>query len=220
MAISFFATLEYTHSDGKPQTTPYFIDTAGISVTVSYPQNLGKSDRVGLSLNYQQTFFKIWRLRMYWQLSYAHTQFQYAGVWQQRDGFNSSIWMSTDVDIIPTLTAELSLWADLPSRGIYDRNPGYYYLSFAMKKTFLDKKLVLSLGIDDILDLGYKSNAHYPDGTTSYMKAYWSGRTINLRISYRFGVNTQKGKSPRQISNQMEESDRLGGGGNGGSGKP
>lgn len=218
---NLFITAGYTHADNEINNMTYYNNIDGTYIATSIPQNAGFSDLLSLSVNGQFTFFERWRLRFYVSGNYGRNVFYYGltdGEKQKQisNSFYSSVWFSTDVDIISTLTAELSAWAQLPSKGLLETYMGYLSLNLSVKKTFFDKKLTLTLSANDLLNMGMKSDSKYPDGTSSKGSYAWSGRSVWLSVSYRFGNNNMMNRSPRQ-SEDLEEGGRLSdGGGKGG----
>ncbi|MEG2666454.1 MAG: outer membrane beta-barrel family protein, partial [Bacteroidales bacterium] len=212
----FFATLSYTHSDGM---IDYITVYSKEYIAFSQPKNMGRSDQLSLSLSTQLTFFKIWRLNLYLYGGYGRTELFYQDKWRKTEAFNASYWISTSVDILPTFTLEVSSWGQLPSRSLFTTNHGYYSLSTALKKTFLENTLTLSLGADIRLNT-YRNSSIYPDGTYSSGDYRWNGTSGWVRLSYRFGNNTaSNNRTPRTVSSDSEESSRLGGNGGGSIGK-
>lgn len=211
LGYTFFATIGYTHSDGTIHRLKYYNDDYS---SVSMPENIGKSDYLTISLTTMQTFYKIWRLQAFINGVYSYSRVLYGEKWENSKNFNSTLWLSTEVDILPTLTAELSCWGMLPTRSIFDKTESYISLNFGLKKSFLDRKLTLSLSVNDILGMTYKTSSSYPGGTSNVGEYRWDGRQVWLRASYRFGNNKLMNRTPRQTKD-AEESSRIGSGGSG-----
>lgn len=210
LGYKFFATLSYTHSDGTINRLTYYYPNF---TTLSVPENIGKSDHVGLSLTTMQSFFNIWRVQAYINGVYSYSRVLYHNKWEYTKNFNSTLWLSTEVDIIPNLTAELSSWIMLPSRSIFNKVDTYASLSFGLKKSLLNKTMTVTLSVNDILGMTYKTSSSHPDGTTSVGNYRWDGRQVWLRASYRFGNNKLMNRAPRQKKVDNEESSRMGSGG-------
>ncbi len=118
---------------------------------------------------------------------------------------------------MPDLTADASCWGQLPSKKLFEKTESYFSLNFEVKKSFMKKTLTLSLSVNDVFGMTYKTSSSYPDGTTSVGNYRWDGRQAWVRLSYRFGNNKLMNRSPRQLKDP-DESSRMGNGNSGGSG--
>ncbi|AZA80477.1 TonB-dependent receptor [Chryseobacterium lactis] len=110
-----------------------------------------------------------------------------------------------------TVTLLLGLWSSLPNR-----NGNTYYYSSAslytgMKLSLMNKKLLLNVYLNDILNTNReKGIEYYPSYNVDYQ---YKGitRNVHLSLTYKFGNNDVKGAT-KQI--KFEESNRAGGSGN------
>ncbi|MDE5743383.1 MAG: outer membrane beta-barrel family protein, partial [Bacteroidales bacterium] len=131
--------------------------------------------------------------------------------------YDATAWLGTDVDIIKTLTAELSVWAKLPSQNMFRYTRPYVNMSLSIKKTFFKEKLSVTLTANDLLGMAWSETTRYPDGTVSDMAFRQGGQQLSLSVSYNFGNN--KLMRSRRQGKELEESGRMGGGNNGGGGR-
>lgn len=215
---NLFLTLGYVHTDGNIQDITYYRRLSdGTYESLRKSENLGRADFVSLSLNGNYSFFDCWRLRFFLNGTYGSRTFDYAlpqgGLKREnRYCYDASVWLGTDVDIIKTLTAELSVWSSLMGRDMYDSRPPYVYMSLSVKKTFLKEKLSLTLSANDLCGMWWKTSSRYPDGTQSSLNFWSGGQRLSLSLKYNFG-NNKLMRAQRQ-SKSLEESERMGGGGN------
>lgn len=204
-----FIRAGYSHSKGTVNRMQYYYVT---DLTVlSIPQNMGVANSTYLSISTQLSFFKIWRLTAYLNGSYSQTNVKYNNEWTKENSFNTSLWVSTSIDIIPTLTAEASAWISPPQKSLFNETAAMYQLNLSLKKTFFDKKLSLSLYANDLLGMSYSENRIYPDNSSTYIDSKWNGRSVSLSIAYNFGNTKNMNRSARRVKS-TEESSRLGGG--------
>ncbi len=217
---NLFVTAGYVHTDGNINSMTYYRNEDGTYYSYRIPENMGKADFATLSVNGNYSFFDRWRLRFFVSGTYGHRTFDYAlpeGGYRHEDVrcFDATAWLGTDVDIIKTLTAELSVWARLPSRNMFEYTRPYVALNLSVKKTFFKEKLSVTLSANDLLGMAWSEINRYPDGTVSDMAFYSGGQRLSLSVSYNFGNN--KLMRARRQGKALEESDRMGsGGGNGG----
>lgn len=218
---NLFVTAGYVHTDGNINSMTYYRNEDGTYYSYRIPENMGQADFVSLSVNGNWSFFDRWRLRFFVSGTYGHRTFDYAlpeGGFRHEDVrcFDATAWLGTDVDIIKTLTAELSVWARLPSRNMFEYTRPYVDLSLSVKKTFFKEKLSVTLSANNLLGMAWSEISRYPDGTVSDMAYYWAGQQLSLSVSYNFGNN--KLMRAQRRGKALEEGDRMGSGGSGSGG--
>lgn len=212
---NLFITAGYVHTDGNINSMTYYREVGNSYIAYVIPENMGRADFVTLSVNGNYTFFDRWRLRFFLSGSYGHRTFDYAlpeGGYSHEDVrcYDATAWLGTDVDIIKTLTAELSVWARLPSQNMFRYTRPYVNMSLSIKKTFFKEKLSVTLTANDLLGMMWSETTRYPDGTVGDMTFRQGGQQLSLSVSYNFGNN--KLMRSRRQGKELEESGRMGGG--------
>jgi hypothetical protein len=71
---------------------------------------------------------------------------------------------------------------------------GTFFMNLGAKKTFFDKKLALTLSVRDLLNSRQNKSETWDEDFYQYSESFWSGRTINLNVSYSFGNMKSKNK--------------------------
>ncbi|HCN48067.1 MAG TPA: TonB-dependent receptor [Chryseobacterium sp.] len=108
-----------------------------------------------------------------------------------------------------TVTFMLGLWGSLPNRNGNSYNYTSASLYTGMKLAFMDKKLLVNVYLNDILNTNReKGIEYYPNYNIDYQ---YKGitRNVHLSLTYKFGNNNVKGAT-KQV--KFEESNRAGGG--------
>ncbi|MEG2336495.1 MAG: TonB-dependent receptor [Bacteroidales bacterium] len=211
-----FASIDYTHSTGNIESLTYFDSTT--LITQVSPVNAGKSNNLSASLSAQFYFFKVWQLNPYIQASFGETQIKYNNKMEIRPTFNAFAYISNNFAVTKTFSLQLGFWGSFPSKSSFSVDKGQYSFDFGAKKSFFDKKLTISLNVNDIFNtFNYRSDNHYPDGSYEKGSYYWASRSVFLSVRYQFG-NQNLQMRQRKI-NELEEAGRLGGNGGGGNGK-
>ncbi|WP_185287588.1 outer membrane beta-barrel family protein [Chryseobacterium lactis] len=108
-----------------------------------------------------------------------------------------------------TVTFMLGLWGSLPNRNGNSYNYTSASLYTGMKLAFMDKKLLVNVYLNDILNTNReKGIEYYPTYNIDYQ---YKGitRNVHLSLTYKFGNNNVKGAT-KQV--KFEESNRAGGG--------
>lgn len=89
------------------------------------------------------------------------------------------------------------------------RSSHHYNIDLGLRKTFLDRKLALSLNVRDILNSHSRKNITETEGVFwQISENRWGSREVSLTVSYNFG-NTQANKSNRR---QLGGDNDMGGG--------
>lgn len=87
-----------------------------------------------------------------------------------------------------------------------------YSVDAGLRKTFLDKKLILALNVRDIFNSRARRSTTEGDGFWQYQENRWNSRMVSLSITYNFG-NQQGAKKKKGDRSSMDSGDDdLGGG--------
>ncbi len=210
------ATLSYERSDGNIHRISYY-DDDGITM-LNRPENIGKSTRLGLNLMTQQFFFNKWQFMLYLDASYFWSEYTYNGKLEKTENYSGNAYIYNGFTLTPTMSLELSSWASLPGKTLFTENKGMFAVNLGLKKSFFKKSLTATLSVNDIFNTSsvYTMDVRYPTGQRSYSEYYWQGRSISLRLSYRFGKGNVQ---TRQMRNASEEEAQRGGSGQQGGGQ-
>lgn len=120
---------------------------------------------------------------------------------------------SFNADLMEGLTFGANMFFRMPASVGGMTQSGYSYLSFSLRQRLLDKKLTISLRVNDPFDVQrWEHSYEGPDFSTS-MTSKWTSRYVGLNISYNFGT------TPRMEQHNQEKTETKGSGGSsGGSG--
>lgn len=88
---------------------------------------------------------------------------------------------------------------------------GNFRLNLGLRKSFLDRKLMLAINCRDVLNTGKFETYTSSETFTRYQKNWRSGRTVNFTLTYNFG--NMKAKAPKKkVDNSANMSGEEGGG--------
>ena len=96
-----------------------------------------------------------------------------------------------------TFTGQLSGRYSSPRVVAQGRTSHNYTIDLGLRKTFLNKKIALSLNVRDLLNSRARSNTTYTDNFWQYQKRKWNSTTISLTFTYSFG-NMNNKKKPQK----------------------
>lgn len=86
-----------------------------------------------------------------------------------------------------------------------------YSIDLGLRKSFLEKRLALSLSVRDLLNSRSMSNTTWGDGFWQYRQQRWNSRTIAMTLTYSFGNMKSKPKKQPADNTAMSAYDSEGG---------
>ena len=90
-----------------------------------------------------------------------------------------------------------------------------YSIDIGLRKSFLDRRLILAFNVRDILDSRARRNTTWGDGFWQKQENRWHSRTVSLTLTYNFGTNQNKKKGPDKNMDGMDMSSSYEEGGGG-----
>ena len=91
-----------------------------------------------------------------------------------------------------------------------------YSIDLGLRKSFLDRRLILAFNVRDILDSRARRNTTWGDGFWQKQENRWHSRTVSLTLTYNFGTNQNPKKRDGKDGNMdmdMSSGYEEGGGG-------
>lgn len=157
-------------------------------------QNYYNENNTGLTINYFDTFFKIWETSINVNAYYTKTK----GLLPQIVGQESfSVYYTINNTISlnksKTLYLLMNFWQTFPYNKGNSLIKGSYEFAPGVKMSFLDKKLQFSAIANDVFksDRG-RGYTTYSNSITTFDN-YYDARTLTLSLTYNFGNNKVKG---------------------------
>ena len=81
-----------------------------------------------------------------------------------------------------------------------------YSIDIGLRKSFLERRLILAFNVRDILDSRARRNTTWGDGFWQKQENRWHSRTVSLTLTYNFGTNQNKKKGPDKNMDGMNMS--------------
>ena len=81
-----------------------------------------------------------------------------------------------------------------------------YSIDIGLRKSFLDRRLILAFNVRDILDSRARRNTTWGDGFWRKQENRWHSRTVSLTLTYNFGTNQNKKKGQDKNMDGMDMS--------------
>lgn len=211
-----FSSLSYQYAQGS-STQMLFTDKI-TNLKTSRPENIGKSHTVSASIYARIPIGKWWVMAYSVSGNCGKEIFDYESKKEVSDIWSFQFYTNHTFTFLKNYALEIAAWGTPQSSQTFGMTPSRLYIWAGIKGSFFKQKLTVKLGVNDLLNNNkWKEQNTYPDSSIANGTWYWNSRGVTLNISYNFG---KQNIQPRQRkSGDSEELDRMGGGGNQGSGK-
>lgn len=162
--------------------------------------NFGNRTAYICMINYNDIFFKIWRLSLMGQLAYIVNKSKASVTNFNNDGFSGAIWINNSFQINKTLSAELGLLM-LPAMRIgYTKSEKLNNnLSLGIRKNIMSDKATISLSVNDLLGGQSTHNTTQLNNIQIDTREDNNQRSFTISFNYRFGSNKVKDSRNRSI---------------------
>ncbi len=133
---------------------------------------------------------------------------EYKDATRAGNAYNSSLWnftsfLQVNFKIPGEIKAEVSGWYTGGGQdGIIKYEP-MYGVSAGLQRSFLNKKLDVSLSFDDIVNRFFHGKLAYDDLNADILST-WNNKIVSMRVTYKFGNQFMQKKRGRRNSAQEE----------------
>jgi len=161
--------------------------------------NIAKSQKAGLELISKNRLFRILNLTTtlngyYIKLDSASfiDPFNQLNKINGSSGFSWSGSIMANILLSRTLSGQISAKYDSPQLIAQGSENEKYVIELGVRKTFLDRKLSVSLSVRDLLNSNRNRTTTYGNGFYQNLTTYSHGRMVGLTVSYNFGTKNAK----------------------------
>ena len=116
----------------------------------------------------------------------------------KRDVFAANVSVNAQFMFTKTFSGSLSGRYRSPHVLAQGMTTHSYSIDAGLRKTFLDKKLILALNVRDIFNSRARTSQTYGDGFWQYQENRWNSRMVSFSITYNFGNQQGAKKQNRQ----------------------
>lgn len=116
---------------------------------------------------------------------------------KERQSFSWTAQITADVPLPKDFTFQANGSYRSPRATAQGKSLADYFVNLGLKKSFLKKKLSLTLSVRDLLGSRKRRSETWDDNFYQFSESSFNGRTINLNVSYSFG---NMGKDARKDS--------------------
>lgn len=128
----------------------------------------------------------------------------------KRDVFAANVSVNAQFMFTKTFSGSLSGRYRSPHVLAQGMTTHSYSIDAGLRKTFLDKKLILALNVRDIFNSRARTSKTYGDGFWQYQENRWNSRMVSFSITYNFG-NQQGAKKQNRQNDGGAGDDDMGG---------
>lgn len=206
--LNFNATLSYSFA--KNAVTPYsFIDQKTVdgiekSVTHNTYANIGRNHNVGTNIYLSWTPSEMIRTYLNGGLNYTDIKSTEENIALQNSGFSGRAYGGLTFTFPKDLRIGVNGGTFLNRIQLQTEQSPFYFYSLSLQKSFIEKKLDLSLNIQNLFS-EYRefSSTTRGEGFTQEVKALNPMRNLTLSVTYRFGdLKTSVKRVQRSITNE------------------
>ena len=190
----------------------------GDGVAESTYGNIGKRQQVGMFVYGSWNPVPLFRIYLNGGLNYTDMKTNSSGLMDlENGGLNGRVYAGTQFNLPKDFMLSVNGGYSSPWVTLQGKGSSYYYVGFSANKSFMKKKLTVSLNVNNPFWKTIEHKNTTSDPTFSMQSGNkWSARDFRIGISYRFGTLKDSIKKVRRgISND----DQKGGGNNQGGGE-
>lgn len=140
-------------------------------------------------------------------LNHNNYDSQYLGQQFDQDAWSFTVFTSFNFSLPAKIDTEVSAWYNSGGQEGIINTDWIYGVSASVSKKFLDNKLRLSLGVEDIFNRFWTGNIDYANMNAD-IQSLWPNQVVNFRASYKFGNQHIKSKKRNQ-SSAIDEMNRV-----------
>lgn len=172
-------------------------------------ENYYNAYRYGISESYVFEGIDRWTSSNSFDINYTIAKSYFPGTDERTEGLIATFSTHNDFSLNAsrTLIANLGLWYNFPKwEGVY-KFKSQSNLSAGIQALFLDKRLSMSLNVNDILRTNEMDLEYTLNGVRQIGIYYWDHQSVRIAASYRFG--NQKLRVRRNRGGNQEERNRA-----------
>lgn len=181
------------------------VDAQGVAL--SAPQNIGRNASYGANLNLSLQPSKKFNFSIGTDLTYV--DLTSVALNQRTNGWVWSVSPNASYKLPKDFTLQASGYVGSGWISLQSRNSGWYYYGLTAKKELMDKKISLTLNVNNPFNRNVRvTGEQFAPSFTAQNSSAFVNRSVRFTLSYKFGQMSSGGKQSKKISND----DNKGGG--------
>lgn len=181
------------------------VNAQGVALTT--PQNIGRNASYGANMNLTLQPNKQLNVTVSTDLTYV--DLTSIALNQRTNGWVGSVSPNVSYKLPKELTIQANGYIGSGWISLQSRNSGWYYYGLSAKKELMDKKITLTLNVNNPFNRSVRiTGDQFAPTFTAQNTSMFVNRSVRLTLSYKFGQMSSGGKQSRKIRND----DSKGGG--------
>ncbi|MFD2932349.1 TonB-dependent receptor domain-containing protein [Spirosoma flavum] len=180
------------------------VDSQGVALTT--PQNIGRNASYGANMNLSLQPNKQLNFSIGTELTYV--DLTSIALNQRTNGWVWNISPNASYKLPKDFTLQANGYVGSGWISLQSRNSGWYYYGLSAKKELMDKKISLTLNVNNPFNRNVRiTGEQFAPTFTGQNTSLFVNRSVRLTLSYKFGQMSAGGKQSKKISND----DKAGG---------
>ncbi|GAB4031293.1 TonB-dependent receptor domain-containing protein [Spirosoma gilvum] len=174
------------------------VDAQGAAL--SSPQNIGRNASYGANMNFTLQPNKQINISLNTDLTYV--DLTSVALNQRTSGWVWSVGPNASYKLPKDFTVQANGYVNSGWISLQSRNSGWYYYGLSAKKEFMDKKITLTLNLNNPFNRSNRQTGEqFAPTFTAQNTSLFVNRSVRLTLSYKFGQMSSGGKQSKKISN-------------------
>ncbi len=174
------------------------VDSQGVALTT--PQNIGRNASYGANMNLSLQPNKRFNSSVGTELTYV--DLTSTSLRQQTNGWVWNVSSNASYKLPKDFTLQANGYIGSGWISLQSRNSGWYYYGLAAKKELMDKKISLTLNVNNPFNRDVRMTSdQFAPTFTAQGTSLFVNRSVRLTFSYKFGKMSTGGKQSKKIRN-------------------
>lgn len=200
----WIANIYYSHANDLYGEVIFLDEVTNIQRV--FPENYMKNTIIGFYQSINFKLFSWWDLAASSNVSYFSTNSKIPEALQELDGWSALLDVSNDFTLNSDKTLFFNVYFFYQFRGVANlyRNTSSNQLNASIKWLLLDKKLTLSVYVNDIFSSSRVTYTTYSNDIKTSFRNYYDQRYVRLSVVYSFGKKFSSSKRENKNQEEME----------------
>lgn len=174
------------------------VDAQGAAL--SSPQNIGRNASYGANMNVTLQPNKQTNISLNTDLTYV--DLTSVALNQRTSGWVWSVGPNASYKLPKDFTLQANGYVNSGWISLQSRNSGWYYYGLSAKKEFMDKKITMTLNLNNPFNRSNRQTGEqFAPTFTAQNTSLFVNRSVRLTLSFKFGQMSSGGKQSKKISN-------------------
>ncbi len=203
--VGIYASANWSNNDISSPSATEYDQYLGRWITYSKPYNLGSSASQSIMAMLNLRLGAFTNLNVNATLSHDNFSIVYAdGNYYEDENLNLRLFGRMWAKIYKNYQVFLNGFIDSPSKTLFAKSEAYYSMSVGVSADFFERKLSVSLQVDDPFNWNKSSSSVYAPDYVYYSSTVRDSRFISFGITLRFGKLELENKQAPQSGGQSE----------------